>query len=141
LHLVPTADWDDRAVRRFLGFGYAMGVDSTTIVAIGPGGRWSKTPMTADELAYKLCKKAFRRITWREGTGKKLTSRSALRRVRLANEDGIPVEAHEPLWQLMVRDAGARELRRGPVAVRPEQRPGHGGLRRRSRRRRRSSRP
>ncbi|MGK3959517.1 MULTISPECIES: transposase [unclassified Sorangium] len=73
---------------RLLGFDYPVGVDSTTmVVALGPGGRWNKTPMTADELARKLGKKAFRRITWREGTGKKLASRFALRRVRLANDD------------------------------------------------------
>ncbi|WP_437328968.1 transposase [Sorangium sp. So ce381] len=73
---------------RLLGFDYPVGVDSTTmVVALGPGGRWNRTPMTADELARKLGKKAFRRITWREGTGKKLASRFALRRVRLANDD------------------------------------------------------
>ena len=84
---------------RILGFDYAVGVDSTTkVVALGPGGRWGTTPMTALELARKLGKDAYRRITWREGTGKKLASRFALRRVRLANEDGISLDEHEPLW-------------------------------------------
>ena len=84
---------------RILGFDDAVGVDSTTMVlALDPGGRWSTTPMTAVELARMLGKKAYRRITWREGTGKKLASRFALRRVRLANEDGIPLDEHEPLW-------------------------------------------
>jgi SRSO17 transposase len=84
---------------RILGFDYAVGVDSTTkVVALGPGGRWSTTPVTAAELARKLGIKAYRRITWREGTGAKLASRFALRRVQLANDDGIPLEEHEPLW-------------------------------------------
>jgi SRSO17 transposase len=95
---------------RVLGFDYAVGVDSTTkIVALGPGGRWSKTPVTAAELVRKLGKKAFRRITWREGTSTKLASRFALRRVRLANDDGIPLEEHEPLWLLIERPFGESE--------------------------------
>jgi SRSO17 transposase len=95
---------------RLLGFDYAAGVDSTTkIVALGPGGRWAETPMTAAEFARKLGKKAFRRITWREGTGKKLASRFALRRVRLANGDGIPLEQHEPLWLLIEWPFGESE--------------------------------
>jgi SRSO17 transposase len=95
---------------RLLGFDYAVGVDSTTrVVALESGGRWSKTPTTAAELARKLGKKAFRRITWRQGTNRKLSSRFALRRVRLANDDGIPLEDHEPLWLLMEWPFGESE--------------------------------
>lgn len=95
---------------RILGFDYAVGVDATTkVVVLGPGGRWSATPLTAAELARKLGKTAFRRITWREGTGKHLASRFALRRVRLANDDGIPLEEHEPLWLLMEWPFGESE--------------------------------
>jgi hypothetical protein len=65
--------------------------------------------MAADELACKLGQKAFRRNTWREGTGKKLASRFALRRVRLANDDGISVEEHEPLWLLIEWPFGESE--------------------------------
>lgn len=95
---------------RILGFDYAVGVDSTTkIVALGPWGRWSNTPMTADQFARQLGKNAFRRITWREGTGKRLASRFAVRRVRLANDDGIPLEEHEPLWLLIEWPFGESE--------------------------------
>src|SRR3954465_3308766 len=46
---------------RLLGFDYAVGVDSTTkVIALGPGGRWSETPVTATELARALGPKAFR---------------------------------------------------------------------------------
>jgi SRSO17 transposase len=105
---------------RILGFDYAVGVDSTTMVtALGPGGRWSTTPVTAVELARKLGKKAYRRITWREGTGKKLASRFALRRVRLANEDGIPLEEHEPLWLLIEWPFGESEPSQFAVTTLP----------------------
>lgn len=96
---------------RSLGFGYAVGVDSTTrVLAIEVGGHcWSTTPVTAAEFARELGKAAFRRITWREGTGKKLASRFALRRIRLANDDGLPLEAHEPLWLLIEWPFGKSE--------------------------------
>jgi len=95
---------------RLLGFDYAVGVDATTKVAVlGPGGRWSDEPMTAAALARKLGKDAFRRITWREGTSRKLASRFVLRRVRLANNDGIPLDQHEPLWLLMEWPYGESE--------------------------------
>jgi SRSO17 transposase len=95
---------------RLLGFDYAVGVDSTTkLVVLGPGGRWSDAPVTAIGLARRLGIKAFRRVTWREGTNKKLASRFALRRVRLANDDGIPLNEHEPLWLLMEWPFGESE--------------------------------
>jgi SRSO17 transposase len=95
---------------RLLGFDYAVGVDATTkVVALGPGGRSSDTPMTAAELARKLGKKAYRRVTWREGTGKRLASRFAFRRVRLANNDGIALDAHEPLWLVIEWPFGESE--------------------------------
>lgn len=95
---------------RLLGFDYAVGVDATTkVIVLGPGGRWSAEPVTAAELARKLGPKAFRRITWREGTSRSLASRFALRRVRLANDDGIPLEDHEPLWLLIEWPFGESE--------------------------------
>jgi SRSO17 transposase len=95
---------------RLLGFDYAVGVDSTTrVVAVGPTGRALPVPTTASAFARQLGKDAFRRITWREGTNKKLASRFALRRVRLANDDGFPVEDHEPVWLLIEWPYGESE--------------------------------
>jgi SRSO17 transposase len=95
---------------RLLGFDYAVGVDSTTrVVAVGPTGRAPPVPTTASAFARQLGKNAFRRITWREGTNKKLASRFALRRVRLANDDGFPVEDHEPVWLLIEWPYGESE--------------------------------
>lgn len=79
------------------------------MVVLGPGGRWNDEPVTAAALARKLGQKAFRRITWREGTGKKLASRFALRRIHLANDDGIPLDHHEPLWLLIECSYGESE--------------------------------
>ena len=75
--------------------------------------------MTALDLARKLGPKAFRRITWREGTSRKLASRFALRRVRLANDDGIPLEEHEPLWLLMEWPFGESEPSKFAVTTLP----------------------
>ena len=95
---------------RLLGFDYGVGVDATTnVVPLGPGGRGQPAPLSASAFARQLGKDAFRRITWREGTNKKLASRFALRRVRLANDDGFPVEEHEPLWLLMEWPYGESE--------------------------------
>jgi SRSO17 transposase len=105
---------------RILGFDYAVGVDSTTkVIELGPGGRWRTTPETTVEVARRLGKEAYRRITWREGTRHKLASRFAFRRVRLANEDGIPLEEHEPLWLLMEWPFGESEPSQFAVTTLP----------------------
>jgi SRSO17 transposase len=105
---------------RIHGFDYAVGVDATMKVVVpGPGGRWSDESMTASALARKLGKTAFRRITWREGTNKKLASRFALRRVRIANDDGIPLDQHEPLWLLMEWPFGESEPSKFAVTTLP----------------------
>jgi SRSO17 transposase len=105
---------------RLLGFDYAVGVDSTTKVAVlCPGGRGSLTPTPASALANQLGKNVFRQITWREGTNKKLASRFALRRVRLANDDGFPLEEHEPLWLLIEWPYGESEPSQFAVTTLP----------------------
>ena len=105
---------------RILGFDYAVGVDATTkVVVLGSGGRRSDEPLTASAFAHNLGQKAFRRITWREGTNKKLSSRFALRRVRLANDDGIPLDQHEPLWLLIEWPFGESEPSQFAVTTLP----------------------
>jgi SRSO17 transposase len=95
---------------RLLGFDYGVGVDANTkVVPLGAGGRGQAAPLIASAFARQLGKGAFRRFTWREGTNKKLASRFALRRVRLANDDGFPVEDHEPVWLLMEWPFGESE--------------------------------
>ena len=105
---------------RLLGFDYAVGVDSTTkLLPLRPAGQGRAPTMTAAAFARQLGQSAFRRITWREGTGKKLASRFALRRVRLANDDGFPLEDHEPLWLLIEWPFGESEPSQFAVTTLP----------------------
>jgi SRSO17 transposase len=53
---------------------------------------------TVAELVERLGRKAFRKLTWREGTGSKLSSRFCFVRVKTTHDDGIPISEREPLW-------------------------------------------
>jgi SRSO17 transposase len=55
-------------------------------------------PLTAQQLGVDLGPRAFRRLTWREGPGGKLSSRFAFRRVKVANDDGTDAGDREPMW-------------------------------------------
>jgi SRSO17 transposase len=89
-----------------VGLPYAVGIQSTT--TLWPPGtkplppkQWSgrgrptsavrrdaeHQPVSAKQLALDLPQKAWRRVTWREGTNTKLTSRFAAVRVRPAHRD------------------------------------------------------
>ncbi len=89
-----------------LGLPYAVGVQSSTtvwppgVVPLPPkpwSGRGRRTsairrdaehqPVSARQLALDLPKKAWRRVTWREGTNTRLASRFAAVRVRPAHRD------------------------------------------------------
>jgi len=58
-------------------------------------------PLTAQQLGVDLGTRAFRRLTWREGPGGKLSSRFAFRRVKVANDDGTDAGDREPMWLVM----------------------------------------
>jgi SRSO17 transposase len=99
-----------RETVRLLGFDYAVGILSTTnVVRLDGAGPEESTLMSVAEVGRRLGRKAFRRIRWREGTGRTLSSRFALRRVRVAHDDGIPLEEHEKLWLLIEWPDGERE--------------------------------
>jgi SRSO17 transposase len=89
-----------------IGLPYAVGIKSnTTLWPPGteplPAKQWSgrgrpasavrrdaeHQPVSAKQLALELPKKAWRRVTWREGTNTRLTSRFAAVRVRPAHRD------------------------------------------------------
>lgn len=85
-------------VRR-LGFDFAVGVQSTLrVVRLDGRDRINEKPETAAELVARLGKKAFRKITWREGSKAKLSSRFCFIRVKTTHDDGIELSEHEPLW-------------------------------------------
>jgi SRSO17 transposase len=84
---------------RKLGFDFAMGVQSTLrVVRLDSRDRINEKPETVAELVQRLGRKAFRKLTWREGTGKKLSSRFCFVRVKTTHDDGIALEDREPLW-------------------------------------------
>jgi SRSO17 transposase len=58
-------------------------------------------PLTALDLGVELGPRAFRRLTWRDGPGGKLSSRFAFRRVKVANDDGTDAGDREPMWLVM----------------------------------------
>jgi SRSO17 transposase len=73
-----------RAGLSWLQLPYAVAIHSTTTVTpLGAGGR-ERAPMQVRQFAESLTKKAFRRVTWREGSARSLCSRFARRRVRVA---------------------------------------------------------
>jgi SRSO17 transposase len=88
---------------RVLGFDYAMGISSTTTMwRLDAQDRCRGAPRSAQTLAHELGAKAFRAITWREGTlpgpRGKLRSRFAFCRVKVAHDDGSDPTSREPLW-------------------------------------------
>jgi SRSO17 transposase len=84
---------------RTLGFDFAVGVHSTLrVVRLDIGDRVNEKPETAAELVARLGPKKFRKLTWREGSKAKLSSRFCFVRVKVAEDDGLSVAEHEPLW-------------------------------------------
>ncbi|WP_437332797.1 IS701 family transposase [Sorangium sp. So ce394] len=101
---------DFRETVRLLGLDYAVGIEAPTKVLLLSGSDPERcTPVSVGELGRRLGRRAFRRIAWREGTGRTLSSRFALRRVRVANRDGIPIAHHEPVWLLIEWLDGERQ--------------------------------
>ena len=90
-----------RETLRLLGLDYALGIHSPTKVwLVDAAGSPQGKPISVGKLAEQLGPKAFRRITWREGTRGKLHSRFCLRRVKVAQKDGIDAAHHETVWLL-----------------------------------------
>jgi SRSO17 transposase len=103
-----------------LGLTYAVGVSSsTTVWAPGSGplpnapypgmGRPAKRlsrgpghePVSVKELAFALKRSAWKRVAWREGTNKVLSSRFARVRVRAAHRDYLRTSLREEQWLLI----------------------------------------
>jgi SRSO17 transposase len=84
---------------RLLGFDFAVGVQSTLrVVRLDARDGVNEKPETAAELVARLGSKRFRKLTWREGTKAKLSSRFCFVRVKVAEDDGLTVAEHEPVW-------------------------------------------
>jgi SRSO17 transposase len=84
---------------RQLGFDFTVGVHSTQrVVRLDSTGRVNGMPETVSQLVARLGPKAFRKLTWREGTKRKLSSRFCFVPVKSAEDDGLTIAEHEPLW-------------------------------------------
>jgi SRSO17 transposase len=66
-------------------------------------------PVSAKQLALALPAADWKKVTWREGSAKKLTSRFAAVRVRPAHRDYWQAEPHPEEWLLMECPAGESE--------------------------------
>jgi SRSO17 transposase len=111
-----------------LGLQYAVGVQSSMTVwepgkqplpakSRGKMGRPPRLlqrstdhqPVSVKQLAMSLPSSAFREITWREGTDRKLRSRFAAVRVRPAHRDYWKAEPHAEEWLLIEWPRGEAE--------------------------------
>ena len=66
-------------------------------------------PVSVKQLAIGLPSKAFKELTWREGTQQKLRSRFAAVRVRPAHRDYEKTEPHDEQWLLIEWPRGEAE--------------------------------
>lgn len=103
-----------RRTLRSLGFEYALGIKATQKMwRLDARERPMGDAKTAEHIARKLPRKAFRRVTWRDGAMPaprgKLHSRFAFCRVKAAHDDGTGPDAREPLWLLIEWPDGERE--------------------------------
>ncbi|MDB5479907.1 MAG: family transposase [Caulobacteraceae bacterium] len=113
-------DGDFRADLTEMGMTYVAGVPSTLSVwrpgqSPLPPKPWSgqgrptsrlrrdadHQPLSAKALAEELPAKAWRTVTWREGTNTELSSRFAALRVRTAHKDYTRSEPHPEEWLLI----------------------------------------
>jgi SRSO17 transposase len=84
---------------RELGFDFAVGVLPTLgVVRLDRFDRINAKRESVQELVIALTRKAFRRVTWRDGTRQKLQSRFAFVRVKTTHDDGMSLTDREPLW-------------------------------------------
>jgi len=105
LVLADSAYGDNSGFRRHVrceGLDYAVGLHRTTTVwRLDSLGRRTGDPVAVGDLADAIGRKAFRRVTWREGTKGKMSSRFAAERVVLAQDDLVDPSQREVVWLLM----------------------------------------
>jgi SRSO17 transposase len=105
LVLADSAYGDNSEFRRRVrceGLGYAVGLHRTTTVwRLDSLGRRIGDPVAVGDLADAIGRGGFRRVTWREGTKGKMSSRFATERVVLAQDDLVDPSQREAVWLLM----------------------------------------
>jgi SRSO17 transposase len=130
---------DLRADITALGLTYVVGIQSnTTVWAPGTGPlaakKWSgrgrppkrlqrdaeHQPISVKDLALGLPRRAWRTITWREGTAERLSSRFARIRVRVARRDFKRSESRPEEWLLIEWPKGEKEPTKYWLSTLPE---------------------
>lgn len=105
--------YDFRAGVRGLGLHYAVGVEAPTKVArVDAAGRKRGYRTSVKSLATRLHtdgRRAFRRVTWRDGTNRKLSSRFAVQRVVPVRTKSRRSANPEPVWLLVEWPDGETE--------------------------------
>jgi SRSO17 transposase len=82
-----------------LGLDYAVGINGSTMVrSIELCDSRIREPISAVDLGVRLGRKAFRHVTWRDGTRGPLFSKFCFRRVFVANDNATPGSDREPVW-------------------------------------------
>lgn len=90
---------DFRNFVRLMGFDFGVGIQSNArVVRLDRLDRVRGEVSTAAELAESLGRKAFRRVTWRQGSKAALRSNFCFLRVKTMHDDGIRLADREPLW-------------------------------------------
>jgi SRSO17 transposase len=93
---------DFRNTVRIFGLDFGVAIQgSTKVWPLDARGRHRGAPIAAQDLGIQLGRRAFRKLTWREGTSATMSSRFAFRRVKVAHDDGTDAGDREPLWLLM----------------------------------------
>lgn len=88
-----------RETVRECGLDYAVAVDADTHVwAVDARGRRRGQAVEVRQLGVALGPRAFRKLTWRDGTHGKLAARFCFRRVKVARDDGTDPREREPVW-------------------------------------------
>jgi SRSO17 transposase len=93
---------DFRNVVRMYGLDVGVAIKSLTKVwLLDATGRANGDPIGVQALGIQLGPKAFRRITWRDGSRRKMHARFCFRRVKVAHDDGSEADDREPLWLMI----------------------------------------
>jgi len=116
--------YEFREAVRNLGFDYAVGIHGpTTLWRLDRLERRRGEPLSARAIGESLGKKAFRFVTWRDGTAPapkgKLRARFAFCRVKVAHDDGTDPASREPLWLIIEWPEGEAKPTKYALATLP----------------------
>lgn len=94
---------------RGLGLDFALGVDPQTKVwRMDRLKRRKGEALSVRDLATQIGRKGFRRVTWREGTRRRLFAHFAFRRVVPYHDDGFDPSERPDVWLVMEWEDGEK---------------------------------